>query len=110
METECVYFEFMQVFQGSIWTLIQKTKIPRALSQATASNRPNVFSFTRPLLEGREGEASEPSVTTMPPLPKDKLSYTYLMTFPFHLVFHYSLLPLFLSGFRALRFPSFVEN
>jgi hypothetical protein len=40
---------------------IQKTKIPRALSQATASDRHNVFTFTRPLSEGRAGEAWEPS-------------------------------------------------
>jgi hypothetical protein len=36
-------------------------KIPRPLSQATASNHANIFTFTLPLSEGRTGEAWEPS-------------------------------------------------
>jgi hypothetical protein len=41
--------------------LIQKIKIPRPLSQATASNHPNAFTFTLLLSEGRASEAWEPS-------------------------------------------------
>jgi hypothetical protein len=33
----------------------------RPLSQASASNHSNVFTFTLPLTEGRAGEATEPS-------------------------------------------------
>jgi hypothetical protein len=35
--------------------------MPRALAQATFYNRHNVFTFTLPLSEGREGETWEPS-------------------------------------------------
>jgi hypothetical protein len=42
-------------------TLTQKHKIPGPLSQATVSNHPNVFTFTLPLSEEREGESLEPS-------------------------------------------------
>jgi hypothetical protein len=49
--------------------LVQKPKIPRPLSQATASNRPNVFTFTPPLSKGRAGEASELSNKIMLFLP-----------------------------------------
>jgi hypothetical protein len=41
-------------------TLIQKTKIPRSLSQVTAYNHHNVFTFIPLLLEGRTGGAWEP--------------------------------------------------
>jgi hypothetical protein len=41
-------------------TLPQKTKIPRPLSQATASNHHNVFMSTLPLSEGRARGAWEP--------------------------------------------------
>jgi transcription termination factor Rho len=41
--------------------LIQKTKILRPLSQATAHNHPNVFIFVLLLPEGQAGEAWEPS-------------------------------------------------
>jgi hypothetical protein len=37
--------------------LIRKIKIPRPLSQATASNSSNVFTSISPLSEGRAGEA-----------------------------------------------------
>jgi hypothetical protein len=40
-------------------TLIQKMKFRRPLSQATAYNRRNVFMFTLPVSEGREGETWE---------------------------------------------------
>jgi hypothetical protein len=45
--------------------LIQETKIPRALSQATTCNHPNVFTSTLPLSEGRTGGAWGPSDKTM---------------------------------------------
>jgi hypothetical protein len=42
------------------FTLIHKDRFPRALSQAIASNHPNVFTSTLSLLEGPASEAWEP--------------------------------------------------
>jgi hypothetical protein len=62
-----VFTSHLNVFQGSISTLIQKIKILRPLPQATVSNHPNVFTFTLTISEGRVAEASEPSDNTPPP-------------------------------------------
>jgi hypothetical protein len=79
---------FFQIIQ---WTLIQKIKIPRPLSQATACNESNAFTFTLPLSEGRTGEAREPSDKTMVFIPpRSKLSLTSPMTFQVHLLFCYT--------------------
>jgi hypothetical protein len=76
------------------WPLIQESKIPRPLSQATASSRPNVFTFTLPLLQGRTGEEWKPSDKMMlSPLalaPHIQVSFTSPVTFQFHLLFCYT--------------------
>jgi hypothetical protein len=52
-------------FQNYNSTLIQKIKIPRPLSQVSASNRSNIFTFTLISSEGRAGETWEPSNKSM---------------------------------------------
>jgi hypothetical protein len=48
-------------FPNYTWALIQTIKTSRPLSRATASNHPNVFTSTLPLLDGRTGEVWEAS-------------------------------------------------
>jgi hypothetical protein len=50
-------------------TIIQKIKIPRSLSQASASNHSNAVTFTLPLPEGQMSGAWEPSNKIMLFLP-----------------------------------------
>jgi hypothetical protein len=67
---------------------ISETKIPRPLSEATASKHSTAFTFTLLLSEGRAGEAWEPSYKMMLFLPPhNKVSLTYPMTFHFYLLF-----------------------
>jgi hypothetical protein len=56
-----IYTNYLNIFQGLISTLTQKLKTPRALSQATASNRHKIFTFTLPLSEGGAGGSPPPS-------------------------------------------------
>jgi hypothetical protein len=67
--------------------LIEKIKIPRPLvSQATASNTQNIFSFSLLSPEGRAGEAWEPSNNMMfflpLPLPSNYLTLPRVLAFP----------------------------
>jgi hypothetical protein len=83
-----------------------KNQNPRPLSQATASNHPNVLTFTLPSSEGQAGEAWEPSDVMMPFLLPAGVSYFY-HDFPFHLLFHYSFLSV---SFRTLFSRVFKES
>jgi hypothetical protein len=59
---------------------MQKIKIPRPHSQATAYNHPKVFTFTLLLSDGQMGESWEPSNKTM--LLTDKIYYSIEKTDP----------------------------
>jgi hypothetical protein len=64
------------MFPNSI--LLQRTGTPRLLSQASASNLPNVFTSRPPSLEGREGEAWEPSNNmALFPTPQTEVSFSF---------------------------------
>jgi hypothetical protein len=62
-------------------SLIEIVRIQRPLSQATASNRPNVFTFTLPLSEGRMCGAWEPSNEMMSFLPPSHDTIKFLLVF-----------------------------
>jgi hypothetical protein len=90
---------FSQIMQFDV----NSEKNPRPLSQATASNHSNVFTFTLLLSEGRAGEAWEPSNKTMLFLPpRNKVSLTSPMTFHVHLLFCYAFY-LFLSDTKPVH-------
>jgi hypothetical protein len=64
------------VFQNIQFNINQKTKIPRTLPQATASNRSNVFIFTLLLPERRKGEDWENFIMIIFLPPCNKVSLT----------------------------------
>jgi hypothetical protein len=74
------------IFPNYTSTLFQKIKIPRPLSQAPASNHPNVFTSTLPLSEWRTCEVWGPSdkiILFLPPPPHNKVSLTFPVIFHF---------------------------
>jgi hypothetical protein len=77
---------------------MQKTKIPRPVSEATVSNRYSVSTFTLPLPEGQIGGTWEP-YNNMMLLPLKKKSSRISHDFPFSP----GLLPLFITFQPVLR-------
>jgi hypothetical protein len=81
---------------------IKETQMPRALSQASAPNDPNVFTFTLSLSRGQTGGAWEPSRKRFFFSPRAKVSLTSTMIFLCHVLFSYWFLS---PAFTGIRLP-----